>query len=66
MVERRDGLEKKALGEAQPLIVTVAVARSMGISSDFTTSLLLTEGVVSNNYIAAILSNEIGFLHSKR
>lgn len=24
------------------------------------------EGVVSNNYIAAILSNEMGFLHSKR
>lgn len=54
MVERGDGLEQKALGEAQLLIVTVAMARSVGISSDFTTSLLLTEGVVSNNYIAAI------------
>ena len=59
--------EQKALEGVQLLIVTSTVAVCLEMSSAFTPSHLLEEGVVSNNYTAAILSNEIvGFLHSKR
>ena len=48
------------------LFLTTVAAVCVEISYDFTTSHLDVEGVASNNYIAAILSNEMGFLHSKR
>lgn len=66
VVGRRYGLEQKEREEAVALIFTTLVAVCVEISYDFTTSHLDVEGVASDNYIAAILSNEMGFLHSKR
>lgn len=66
VVGRRYGLEQKEHEEAEALIFTTVAAVWVEISYDFTTSPLDVEGVASNNYIAAILSNEMGFLHSKR
>lgn len=66
VVGRRYGLEQKEHEEAEALIFTTVAAVCVEISYDFTTSPLDVEGVASNNYIAAILSNEMGFLHSKR
>lgn len=66
VVGRRYGLEQKGREEAEALIFTTLVAVCMEISYDFTSSHLDVEGVASSNYIAAILSNEMGLLHSKR
>lgn len=66
VVGRRHGLEQKEGEEAEALIFTTVVAVCVEISYDFTTSHLDVEGVAPNNHIAAILSNEMGLLHSKR
>lgn len=59
------GPEQNALGGVR-LLLTTSVAAGVEKSSHLTTSHLLKEGVVSNNYMAAILSNEMGLLHSER